>query len=84
MEISIGDYVLTGGEIPAIVLIDTISRLIPNVLGHENSAAEESLVNGLLEYPHYTRPHKFRRRKYRKFYYREIMPILKNGKWSSL
>lgn len=76
MEISIGDYVLTGGEIPAIVLIDTISRLIPNVLGHENSAAEESLVNGLLEYPHYTRPHKFRRR--------EVPEILLSGNHANI
>jgi len=55
-EISIGDYILTGGEIPAMVLVDSISRLIPGVLGKEASFAEESFENNLLEYPHYTRP----------------------------
>ena len=59
-EISIGDYVLTGGEIPALVLVDCISRLIPGVLGGKNSASEESFsLNGLLEYPQYTRPEEF-------------------------
>jgi tRNA (guanine37-N1)-methyltransferase len=55
-EISIGDYVLTGGELPAMVLIDAVARLVPGVLGHEVSAVEESFSEGLLEYPHYTRP----------------------------
>lgn len=55
-EISIGDYVLTGGELPAMVLIDCISRLIPGVLSTEGSFSEESHFNGLLEYPQYTRP----------------------------
>jgi len=55
-EISIGDYVLTGGEIPAMVLMDAVSRLIPGVLGNINSTEEESFSRGLLEYPHYTRP----------------------------
>lgn len=55
-EISIGDYVLTGGELPALVLIDAIVRLIPGVLGGENSAEEESFNSNLLEYPQYTRP----------------------------
>lgn len=59
-EISIGDYVLTGGELPAMVLIDCISRFIPGVLGSEDSTAEESHANGLLEYPQYTRPASFR------------------------
>jgi tRNA (guanine37-N1)-methyltransferase len=59
-EWSIGDYVLTGGELPAMVLIDAIVRLIPNVLGHPHSAAEDSFVSGLLDCPHYTRPEKFR------------------------
>jgi tRNA (guanine37-N1)-methyltransferase len=62
-EISIGDYVLTGGEIPAMVLIDCISRLVPNVLNNENSTVEESHSNGLLEYPQYTRPYEFMGRK---------------------
>jgi tRNA (guanine37-N1)-methyltransferase len=56
LEISIGDYVLSGGELPAMVLIDTISRLIPGVLGHADSAEQDSFTNGLLDCPHYTRP----------------------------
>ncbi len=59
-ELSIGDYVLTGGELPALVLIDCLSRFIPGVLGSEDSAADESHQNGLLEYPQYTRPADFR------------------------
>jgi tRNA (guanine37-N1)-methyltransferase len=55
-EISIGDYVLSGGEIPAMVVVDAVVRLIPGVLGDENSLMEESFSDGLLEYPHYTRP----------------------------
>lgn len=55
-EISIGDYVLTGGELPAMVLIDSVARLIPGVLGNKTSAAEESFSYGLLEYPQYTKP----------------------------
>ncbi|MDD2510977.1 MAG: tRNA (guanosine(37)-N1)-methyltransferase TrmD [Syntrophomonas sp.] len=55
-EISIGDYILTGGELPAMVLVDAIARLIPGVLGDENSALEESFSYSLLEYPQYTRP----------------------------
>ena len=59
-EISIGDYVLTGGEIPAMVLIDAVSRLLPGVLSSEESYLEESHYNGILEYPQYTRPYDFR------------------------
>lgn len=59
-EISIGDYVLTGGELPAMVVIDGISRLIPGVLGEEESIYEDSFYQGLLEHPHYTRPREFR------------------------
>lgn len=59
-EISIGDYVLTGGELPAMVVIDAVVRLIPGVLGDQASAQEDSFCNGLLEYPHYTRPAEFR------------------------
>ena len=62
-EISIGDYVLTGGEIPALVLIDTLVRLIPGVLGHKDSAKFESFEQGLLEYPQYTRPAIYRGKK---------------------
>lgn len=59
-EISIGDYVLTGGELPAMVLADCLSRLIPGVLGSEESAQDESFSDDLLEYPQYTRPASFR------------------------
>jgi tRNA (guanine37-N1)-methyltransferase len=59
-EISVGDYVLTGGEIAAMVLIDAVSRLKPGVLGGERSAEEDSFTEGLLEYPQYTRPAVFR------------------------
>jgi len=59
-EISIGDYILTCGEIPALVLIDSVVRLIPGVLGHEDSKKEESFENSMLEYPQYTRPAEFR------------------------
>ncbi|HHX13728.1 MAG TPA: tRNA (guanosine(37)-N1)-methyltransferase TrmD [Clostridiales bacterium] len=58
-EISIGDYILTGGELPAMVLIDSLARLQPGVLGSEASHDEESVYSGLLEYPHYTRPRCF-------------------------
>jgi tRNA (guanine37-N1)-methyltransferase len=59
-EISIGDYVLTGGELPALMIIDAVSRLIPGVLGDPTGAADDSHAMGLLEYPHYTRPPEFR------------------------
>jgi len=59
-EISIGDFVLTGGELPALVLIDAITRLIPGVLGDPEGAQDDSHASGLLEYPHYTRPAEFR------------------------
>ena len=55
-EWSIGDYVLSGGELPAMVLLDSVIRLLPNALGHKDSAAEASFSEGLLDYPHYTRP----------------------------
>jgi len=58
-EVSIGDYVLTGGEIPAMVLVDAISRYVDGVLGGEHSVLEESFSNNLLEYPQYTRPQVF-------------------------
>ena len=60
LEISIGDYVLTGGEIPALAIIDAVARLLPGVLGDEGAAADDSHATGLLEYPHYTRPAEFR------------------------
>jgi len=60
LEVSIGDYVLSGGEIPALVVLDATVRLIPGVLGDETSALTDSFAAGLLEYPHYTRPPDFR------------------------
>ena len=59
-ELSIGDYVLTNGGLPAMVVIDAVTRLIPGVLGDDESASDESFSHGLLEYPHYTRPAEFR------------------------
>ena len=59
-ELSIGDYVLTNGGLPAMVVIDAVTRLIPGVLGDDESAIDESFSHGLLEYPHYTRPAEFR------------------------
>ena len=55
-EVSIGDYILTGGELPAMVLIDALTRFLPGALGNENAHNEESIYSGLLEYPQYTRP----------------------------
>ena len=60
IEVSIGDYVLTGGELPALVTIDAVARLLPGVLGDDSSAHDESFSDGLLEYPQYTRPADFR------------------------
>jgi tRNA (guanine37-N1)-methyltransferase len=59
-EISIGDFVLTGGELPALILMDAIARLLPGVLGDPDGAADDSHASGLLEYPHYTRPPEYR------------------------
>ena len=59
-ELSIGDYVLTNGALPAMVVIDAVTRLLPGVLGDDASSSEESFSEGLLEYPHYTRPAEFR------------------------
>jgi len=58
-ELSIGDYILTGGEIPALIVADAVTRLLPGVLGGEGATEEESFQDGLLEYPHYTRPRIF-------------------------
>lgn len=69
--ISIGDYILTGGELPAMVLMDTISRLVPGVLHNEISAQTESFTNYLLEYPQYTRPEEFLGKK--------VPPVLLSG-----
>jgi tRNA (guanine37-N1)-methyltransferase len=59
-EISVGDYVLTGGELPALIVVDAVARLIPGVLGDEGAVEDDSHASGLLEYPHYTRPPEFR------------------------
>ena len=59
-SISIGDYVLTGGELPALILVDAVTRLLPGVLGDPRAAYDDSHATGLLEYPHYTRPAEFR------------------------
>ncbi len=59
-QISIGDYVLTGGELPALVIIDAVARFIPGVLGDPDGATDDSFASGLLEYPHYTKPEDFR------------------------
>ncbi|PCJ39006.1 MAG: tRNA (guanosine(37)-N1)-methyltransferase TrmD [Moraxellaceae bacterium] len=58
-EWSVGDYVLSGGELPAMIMIDAITRLLPGVLGHRDSAEEDSFTDGLLDCPHYTRPERF-------------------------
>ena len=58
--LSIGDYVLTGGELPALILLDAVARLIPGVLGDDEATSDDSFSNGLLEYPQYTRPPEFR------------------------
>ena len=55
-EISIGDYILSGGELPALVIVDALARLVPGVVGDEQSVAEDSFSRGLLDFPHYTRP----------------------------
>ncbi|MFN2364282.1 MAG: tRNA (guanosine(37)-N1)-methyltransferase TrmD [Halarsenatibacteraceae bacterium] len=62
-EISIGDYVLTGGELPAMVLIDAVSRMLPGVIGTRASAEEDSFYHGFLDYPHYTRPREYKGQK---------------------
>ena len=59
-EISIGDYVLSGGEVPAMVIVDAVTRLLPGALGDPGATFEDSHAEGLLEYPHYTRPSEFR------------------------
>jgi tRNA (guanine37-N1)-methyltransferase len=70
-ELSIGDYILTGGEIPALIVVDAVTRLLPGVLGGDGATEEESFQEGLLEYPQYTRP--------RVFEGHEIPPVLLAG-----
>jgi len=71
MEVSIGDYILSGGELGALVVVDAVSRLVPGVLGGERSNIEDSFEGGLLEYPHYTRPRNFRGK--------DVPPVLLSG-----
>ena len=71
IELSIGDYILSGGELGAMVVIDTVSRLVPDVLGGARSTLEDSFEDGLLEYPHYTRPRIFKGE--------EVPPVLLSG-----
>jgi tRNA (guanine37-N1)-methyltransferase len=75
-SISIGDYVLSGGELPALVLIDAIVRLLPGVLGDEESAQQDSYVAGLLDWPHYTRPEVFEER--------VVPPVLLSGNHAAI
>jgi tRNA (guanine37-N1)-methyltransferase len=75
-EISIGDYVLTGGEFPAMVILDAVSRLLPGVLGSDRSAHEDSFFHSLLEYPQYTRPSRFRGK--------EVPAVLLSGDHSAI
>jgi tRNA (guanine37-N1)-methyltransferase len=75
-SVSIGDYVLSGGELPALVLIDAIVRLLPGVLGSEQSAEQDSFVAGLLDWPHYTRPEVFEGR--------AVPPVLLGGNHAAI
>jgi tRNA (guanine37-N1)-methyltransferase len=75
-EVSLGDYVLSGGELPAMVLLDSIIRLLPGVMGAADSANEESFNNGLLEYPHYTRPAEWQGR--------AVPPVLLSGNHAAI
>ena len=75
-EVSIGDYVLTGGELPAMVVLDAVARLIPGVLGSPESLVDESFGSGGLDYPHYTRPEEFEGRK--------IPEVLRSGDHSKI
>jgi tRNA (guanine37-N1)-methyltransferase len=70
-EISLGDFVLTGGELPALMIIDAVSRMIPGVLGNTDSADTDSFMNGLLEYPQYSRP--------AVWHGKEVPPVLLSG-----
>jgi tRNA (guanine37-N1)-methyltransferase len=75
-RISIGDYVLSGGELPALVLIDAVVRLLPGVLGDGESAQQDSFVNGLLDWPHYTRPEAYEGR--------AVPPVLLSGNHAAI
>ena len=75
-ELSVGDYVLSGGELPALTVIDAVARLLPGVLGDERSSSEDSFAQGLLDWPHYTRPEVFEGR--------EVPPVLLSGDHASI
>jgi tRNA (guanine37-N1)-methyltransferase len=70
-ELSVGDYVLSGGELPALLVMDAVTRLLPGALGDADSAQEDSFMDGLLDYPHYTRPERFEGR--------EVPAVLRSG-----
>jgi tRNA (guanine37-N1)-methyltransferase len=70
-ELSVGDYVLSGGELPALIVIDAVARLLPGVLNDERSSVEDSFAHGLLDWPHYTRPEVFEGR--------EVPAVLRSG-----
>jgi tRNA (guanine37-N1)-methyltransferase len=75
-ELSIGDYVLSGGELPALTVIDVVTRLLPGVLGDAQSAEQDSFVSGFLDWPHYTRPEEFEGR--------VVPPVLVNGNHAAI
>src|SRR5262244_1718735 len=75
-EVSVGDYVLSGGELPALTVIDAVARLLPGALGDERSSVEESFAAGLLDWPHYTRPEVFEGR--------AVPPVLSSGNHASI
>jgi tRNA (guanine37-N1)-methyltransferase len=75
-ELSVGDYVVSGGELPALTVIDAVARLLPGVLGDERSSSEDSFAQGLLDWPHYTRPEVFEGR--------EVPPVLLSGDHASI
>ena len=83
-ELSIGDYILSGGETAAYVVIDSILRLLPGVLGNENSRVDESFENGLLEYPQYTKPQIWEEKPSLRCYYQVITAKLKTGVYLNL
>jgi tRNA (guanine37-N1)-methyltransferase len=78
-EVSVGDYILSGGETAAFVVMDSILRLLPGVLGNENSKSDESFENGLLEYPQYTKPQIWEEKGVQRSYYQGITVKLKTG-----
>jgi len=83
VELSIGDYVLSGGELPAMVVIDSVVRLLPGALGAEDGAADETFTDGLIEHPQYTRPRDFRGMQVPDILLSGIMPRSPSGDWSS-